>query len=250
VEAVGVGFVVALAIGLTGVGGGTIAAPLLIFVLRMKAAIAVGTALTFAAAIKILVVPLYAARRQVDYGILGWMTLGGLPGVVLGGRFLVSMSRSLDQHLLYTLLGVTIVMASILNAYRILRPPSTHAERNHPRTLAAATFPVGLEMGFSSAGAGALGSLALLGLTKLDGVTVVGTGLVFGLVLAAVGSGIQISAGNIDLATLERMLVGGACGGFIGAVLAHRIPSRPLKWGMAAFLAILGVQLLMRGLRA
>jgi uncharacterized membrane protein YfcA len=248
VEAVVVGFVVALAIGLTGVGGGTLAAPLLIFFLRLKAAVAVGTALTFAAAIKILVVPLYAARKQIDYGILAWMVAGGLPGVLIGGRFLIALSKTMDQRALYLALGIIIVIASLLNIYRILRPPSIHGERNRPRTLAAAMFPVGIEMGFSSAGAGALGSLALLGLTKLDAAPIVGTGLVFGLVLAAIGSGIQISAGNIDVAVLERMLIGGVVGGFAGGVLAHRIPSRPLKWGMAAFLAVLGVQLLMRGI--
>ena len=73
------GFIIATAIGLTGVGGGTITTPLLILVLRMKGAVAVGTALTFAAIIKFLVAPMYLMRRQVDFKILAWMCLGGVP---------------------------------------------------------------------------------------------------------------------------------------------------------------------------
>ena len=46
---------------------------------------------------------------------------------------------------------------------------------------------IGAEVGFSSAGAGALGSLALMSLTPLTAAQVVGTDVVFGLVLVSVG---------------------------------------------------------------
>jgi uncharacterized membrane protein YfcA len=247
-SAVLVGFIIATTIGLTGVGGGTIATPLLIIVLRMKGAVAVGTALTFAAIIKLLVVPIYVARKQVSYKTLLWMVIGGLPGVLIGGRLLVSVSKSVDQHMLYLILGITILVAAILNVIRLVRMKGMSGTGNRPRWLAPLMFPVGAEVGFSSAGSGALGSLALLGLTNLEASQVVGTDLAFGLILSVVGSGIQIVAGNFNGLVLEQLLLGGVLGALVGALLANKIPSRPLKWALAVWLACLGFQLFYRGI--
>ena len=52
------GFLIAFAVGLTGVGAGSITAPVLILFFHMKPAVAVGTALSFSAAIKFVVLPL------------------------------------------------------------------------------------------------------------------------------------------------------------------------------------------------
>jgi uncharacterized membrane protein YfcA len=246
--AIFLGFIIASAIGLTGVGGGVITTPLLILVLRLKGAVAVGTALTFAAIIKFLVAPMYLFRRQVDFKILAFMCLGGVPGVIVGGLFLNKLSKSVDQHLIYLVLGITIVIASALNIYRLLRTKGMAGTGNSPRWLAALMLPVGAEVGFSSAGSGALGSLALLGLTKLDAAQVVGTDICFGLVLSVIGSGIQIFAGNYNGLILEQLLIGGVFGSFVGGFLALKIPSRPLKWALAVWLAGLGIQIFMRGL--
>ena len=50
-------------------------------------------------------------------------------------------------------------------------------------------FPVGAEVGFSSAGAGALGSAALLSLTPLAPAQIVGTDIAFGFLVSLIGSG-------------------------------------------------------------
>ena len=78
----------------------------------------------------------------------------------------------------------------------------------------------------------------------------VGTDLAFGLILSVVGSGIQIVAGNFDGEMLTKLLIGGALGALVGGILAQQIPSRPLKWGLAVWLAALGVNLFMRGVTA
>ena len=79
-----IGFVIALIIALTGVGAGVVTAPLLILFLHVPVEIAVSTALAYAAVVKLIVVPVQMARKQVNYRILGWMCLGGVPGVILG----------------------------------------------------------------------------------------------------------------------------------------------------------------------
>ena len=78
------GFLIACAVGLTGVGAGSITAPVLILFFHLKPSIAVGTALTFSSAIKFAVLPLYLKRRQVDYRIMACSALGAFPGVLVG----------------------------------------------------------------------------------------------------------------------------------------------------------------------
>ncbi|MBV9103112.1 MAG: sulfite exporter TauE/SafE family protein [Candidatus Eremiobacteraeota bacterium] len=241
-----IGLLIATAIGLTGVGGGTITTPLLILVLGRPAPIAVGTALSFAAIIDLVVVPIYMARRQVHFRTLGWMLLGGIPGVVIGG--LVLRRFPVNSHLLYVILGVTIVFAAALNMYRLVRLSGASGTSERHRLLPFIMLPVGAEVGFTSAGAGALGSLALLGLTRLSAAQVVGTDLTNALALATIGGGIQLVAGNCDVALLIKLLAGGVFGAVLGSMLAMRLPSRPLKWALAVWLTVLGIQLFVRGL--
>ncbi len=89
-----IGFIIAVFIALTGVGAGTITTPLLILFLGVPAAMAVATGLLFSAAVKLVLVPAQIARKQVSWRVLGFMLLGGLPGVLLGSLVL----EHLDVH--------------------------------------------------------------------------------------------------------------------------------------------------------
>ncbi len=84
------GFIIAVAIGVTGVGAGVITAPVLILFMHVPPAHAVGTALAFGVAVKMLVVPMQISRKQVDYRVLGYLLAGGLPGVLTGSYMLRS----------------------------------------------------------------------------------------------------------------------------------------------------------------
>src|ERR1019366_9601809 len=84
---IALGFLTAVAIGTTGVGAGIITAPVLILFFQVPPVYAGGTALTFGVAVKVLVVPMQLARKQVDFRVLGYMLAGGLPGGI-GGSLL------------------------------------------------------------------------------------------------------------------------------------------------------------------
>ena len=87
-------------------------------------------------------------------------------------------------------------------------------------------FPIAAEVGFSSSGAGALGTVALLGLTSLSAAQVVGTDLTFGLVLSLVGTGIHMIGGSYDSSLLWQLGIGGIFGANIQRRLAaHSQPS-------------------------
>ena len=233
------GFIIAVAIGLTGVGAGTLTTPLLIMAVGLPARIAVGTSLIFGAVVKIITSPVYMARGQVDWRTLGYMLAGGVPGV-LGGVFLL---KGIDGKTITGVIGTTIMVVAVFN---LMRPT---AEHRHDRTkwLAWICLPIGGEVGFSSAGAGALGALSLLSLTKLPPAAVVGTDLVFGLVLSLIGGGVNAAMGTLDRGVLWQLLGGGVPGAILGAYLAGKIPSKPLKMGLSGAMALLGANLFYRG---
>jgi hypothetical protein len=104
-------------------------------------------------------------------------------------------------------------------------------------------FPVGAEVGFSSSGAGALGTLSLLGLTALDVPRIVGTDLTFGLCLSLIGGGLHLSHGGVDPAMLTHLIFGGIAGALVGTGLAPRIPARAMRLALSLWLFALGVQL-------
>jgi uncharacterized protein len=241
------GFVIALAIALTGVGAGSMTTPLLILLLRVPPAVAVGTALTFGWIVKVASVPVYAARKQVNWRVLGLLLISGIPGVLIGGLLLNKLKNGPYQGTLYAVLGSMIVFTALFHLYRQFRPNPRPSNNDRSRLLPWFAFPIGAEVGFSSAGAGALGSLMLLSLTPLTVAEVVGTDLCFGLGVSFVGSMMQVSAGNYDLALLIKLVAGGLCGALTGSFLAGKVPQKPLRLGLLTMLVILGVQLALHG---
>jgi uncharacterized membrane protein YfcA len=240
-----VGFVVAALIAMTGVGAGTIIAPLLILFLHVPVEAAVGTALAYSAAVKLVVVPVQIWRRNVAWRTLAVILITGIPGVVLGSILFRRIIRNQSNTIwLYLALGLMIAMSSAWHIYRHFRPANVRQGRsNHPRLLALAMFPVGAEVGFSSSGAGALGTLALLGLTPLDAQRIVGTDLAFGLCLSLVGGTLHLSQGGLNPALLANLIVGGILGALVGTGLASRIPARTMRLALSVWLFAMGMQL-------
>lgn len=242
------GFIIAVAIGVTGVGAGVVTAPVLILFMHVPPAAAVGTALAFSVAVKILVVPMQIYRKQVDYRVLAYMLLGGLPGVLVGSYVLAKLNaKGSHQGILYAALGATVMIMASANLYRLWLHPTRNQERDWTYWLPAIALPIGTEVGFSSAGAGAIGSLALLWFTPLSAARVVGTDLFFGLCLSLIGSGFQLSAGNYDLAILTKLVIGGVLGAFAGTYVAAITPQRVFRIVLSIWLITLGVQLCWSG---
>jgi len=243
-----VGFFIAALVGLTGVGAGSLTAPVLILFLGMPPAESVGTALIFGAVTKISVVPVYIARKQVNYRILLLMCAGGLPGVLGGSLLLEHLDIKKQQNLLFLVLGATVLITALYSLYRSARGTASVVKRDHSGILPLLAAGIGAEVGFSSAGAGALGSLALLCLTPLTPVQVVGTDLSFGLVLSMVGGGLHLLSGHYGSGVLLKLILGGLFGAFAGANLAAILPSKPLRIVLSVCLVTLGAELCWRAL--
>src|SRR5689334_3607649 len=137
------GFAIAVAIGVTGVGGGVITAPALILLLGLPPIEAVTTSLIFASVVKLLISPQYLWRKQVDFRILAKLLAGGLPGVVLGAIFLERLNKGQHNATLYGILGGTIFVMSCIHLYRLTKGlGAVRSTGDHSRWLPLIALPI------------------------------------------------------------------------------------------------------------
>jgi uncharacterized protein len=241
-----VGFILGILIGTTGVGGGTITAPILILVMGFPARIAVGTALMFSATLKIFASSLYLLKRQVNLRVLAYLVAGGLPGAMIGAVVLEGLHSSRMNALTMMSVGLIVMVSGICSLWRTRKMVSAATQRL--RLLPVFTFPIGVETGFSSAGAGALGTLLLLNLSSLAPSVVVGTDLVFGFTLSTVAGGIHAMSGSCDWYVLKRLLVGGIVGSAVGFRLSSTLSTTVLRTILLICSTIIGGLVLERGI--
>lgn len=240
------GFFIAFAIGLTGVGAGTLTAPTLIM-LGLDPAKAVGSALAFSAIVKLPAGFLHALHKNVDYRVLRTMLYGALPGVFIGSYFLskLSLAQSLKGLILLTI-GLTILLSILLNLFLLFKNMRIDMTE-HSYVLPFACFFIGLEVGFTSTGAGALGMVLLLYFTRLDTPKCVGTDIAFGLACSLIGSFSHIFLGHAEASFFLPMSIGGLLGVWLGTKLTRKIDPRPLRFIISALLFIVALNLIRRG---
>src|ERR1051325_7574854 len=77
-----VGLVVGLVVGLTGVGGGSLMTPTLVFLFKIPVDMAVGTDLVFASLTKVFGVTSHSARGNVNWRIVTRAAAGSLPASI------------------------------------------------------------------------------------------------------------------------------------------------------------------------
>jgi len=138
------------------------------------------------------------------------------------------------------------ITSSVTFVPRVQNP--TFALKN-TRWLPWLAFPIGVESGFSSAGAGALGTVLLLNYSEMAPAQVVGTDIAFGLVLAIIGSAVHWTFGSISTPILLELLAGGVPGVVLGCLLARKVPARKLRTVVAAVAICAGLQLVWSGAR-
>src|SRR2546427_12959515 len=78
------GFIIALAVGLTGIGGGSFTVPALLLIVGLPAGEAVGTAFVFAGVLRLIAAPVYFLGRDVHSRYFCLLLKGAVPGLVLG----------------------------------------------------------------------------------------------------------------------------------------------------------------------
>jgi uncharacterized membrane protein YfcA len=243
-----IGFFIALAVGLTGIGGGSFTVPALMLIVGLPAATSVGTAFVFAGVLRLIAAPFYMAGRHIHWRYLWLLLQGAVPGLLIGTYLLRLLSTRAGSPVVVILLGVLLTASSSVTfAPRVQNPGFAHKNSSWLPWLA---LPIGVESGFSSAGAGALGTVLLLNYSEMTPPQVVGTDLLFGLVLAVIGSAFHWQFGSISGVVLKQLLAGGIPGVLVGCLFARKVPARKLKVAIAVIAIFAGVQLIWNGARA
>jgi len=243
-----IGFLIAAAVGLTGIGGGSFTVPALVLIVGLTAGEAVGTAFLFAGVLRLIAAPFYLLGKQIHSRYLWLLLQGAVPGLLVGIWGLRLLNRDAGNPIVIVLLGVLLAASSSVTFIRRVQNPG-FAGKNH-RWLPWLALPIGVESGFSSAGAGALGTVLLLNYSEMTPAQVVGTDLLFGLVLAVIGSAFHWTFGSINSPVLVELLAGGVPGVVAGCLLARRVPANKLKTAVAMVAIFAGLQLVWSGGRA
>ncbi|WP_347988279.1 sulfite exporter TauE/SafE family protein [Methylomonas sp. AM2-LC] len=262
------GFAVGLLVGITGVGGGSLMTPLLVFLFGFKPAVAVGTDLIYAALTKSVGVFVHHGKhRSVDWRIVGLLALGSLPFAGLTLYMLnsfIANGKEISHAMTFTL-GVALLLTALSLLVRsiLMRRASKEAivddqlstvensGRFSPRWEKIATVITGAILGvlvtLSSVGAGALGTVALLFLyPRMSTLKIVGTDLAHAIPLTAVAGLGHLSMGNFDLDLLLSLLLGSVPGIWIGSHLSAKIPEHYLRPVLATLLLVIGTKFVLQ----
>jgi uncharacterized membrane protein YfcA len=239
-----IGFIIALGVGLTGIGGGSFTVPALVLIGGLSGNAAVGTAFVFAGALRLIAAPFYVLERNVHKGYLRLLLQGAIPGLLIGTIVLQLLSKR-NSPVVVIILGVVLAFSSAISFTR--RMQNREFARKNSRWLPWFALPIGVEAGFSSAGAGALGTTLLMNYSEMSPSQVVGTDILFGLVLAVIGSAFHLKFGAIDAPILWQLLLGGLPGVLLGCAFARRVPARKLKVIIALIALFAGLQLVWDG---
>jgi uncharacterized protein len=242
-----IGFLIAVGVGLTGIGGGSFAVPALILIGGLPPNAAVGTAFLYAGVLRLFAAPWYVMSKDVNFRYLRPLLQGAIPGLLIGTLVLQLLSKQARSPLVVIILGVVLAVCSTVTFSR--RMQNHRFVETNARWLCWWALPIGVEAGFSSAGAGALGTVLLMNYSTMSPSQVVGTDILFGLVLAFIGSAFHLKFGAINAPILWQLLSGGLPGVLLGCAFARRVPARRLKVIIALIALLAGLQLVWNGTR-
>ncbi|MEI5671647.1 MULTISPECIES: sulfite exporter TauE/SafE family protein [unclassified Nocardioides] len=249
------GFLVGIVVGLTGMGGGALMTPALIFLGVGEAATVVTADLTAAAIYKTGGAVVHAREGSPNLSLAKWLIIGSVPMALLGPHVLAWFTDpdDLDQALILSI-GFALLLAASTYALRLyinlrrVRAGGPTGDPNPPvrpiPTLLVGALG-GLLVGITSVGSGSVIMVALLMLYPgLSAVKLVGTDLVQAvpLVLAAAISNIALN--GIDLGILIPLVAGSVPGTLLGSTLAPKVPQSYIRRGIVVVLTMSGVALL------
>ena len=252
------GFAVGLIVGLTGVGGGSLMTPLLIFGFGIKPYMAIGTDLLFAAFTKMGGTVSLARRRLVPWRLVAALSMGSIPAALATLYVLHWMgpANPLVQKTMTLALGVALLMTALATMYKAIKGKQV-PRQIAPDQLASATRPrhwslplffgalIGTLVTLTSVGAGAIGVTALMLLYPLLPLPrIVAADIAYAVPLTLVAGLGHASLGSVDWPLLGLLLTGSLPGIWLGSQLVHKTPDRVIRSLLSLLLAYAAVKLI------
>jgi uncharacterized membrane protein YfcA len=230
------GLGVGVLIGMTGIGGGSLMTPLLILFAGVHPTVAIGTDLAYGAVTKTLGGWRHLRKGTVDLGVSKWLAFGSVPGSVLGVVLLDAVLKDKPEALLIGVaVALLVVSGSIL--FRALFLQAAIDRERHEVSLTVGTrvaavtlgAVLGLLLGLTSVGSGALIGLALILVFRLTPHRVVGTDVFHAAIVLWAAGLAQFAYGNVDFGLMANILIGSLPGVVIGTALVEKIPAVVLR---------------------
>ncbi|MBG9387114.1 sulfite exporter TauE/SafE family protein [Caenimonas aquaedulcis] len=252
------GFCVGLVVGLTGVGGGSLMTPLLIFGFGIKPYLAIGTDLLFACTTKFGGALGLARARVIDWPIVGLLSAGSIPAALITLLILRQAGPSDPgvQAVMTTTLGLALLLTAAATLYKAIRGKDTPRDLD-PAQLAVATRPrhwsqpvlfgaaIGALVSLTSVGAGAIGVTVLMLLyPALPLPRIIAADIAYAVPLTLVAGLGHASIGSVNWPLLGTLLIGSLPGIWLGSRLVRHAPDRLIRSLLSLLLAYAGVRLL------
>lgn len=256
------GGLVGFAIGLTGVGGGSLMTPILLL-MGYPAPVAIGTDLLYAAITKSSGALFHHRKQNVNWKAMFLLAGGSIP--VSMALMLLVMKQGLGESenyesLLTTLLGAMLVLTALVigfqkriqrrlppveipAVYRGIDPQFYGYPQKHTAIM---TFILGLILGFcvtmASVGAGAIGAAILFLLyPQWKASSVVGTGIAHAVPLTLVAGLGYLANGLVDLKLLASLLAGSLPGIYLGTHIGSLFSDKVMRTILVSALLVLGI---------
>jgi uncharacterized membrane protein YfcA len=255
------GVVVGVVVGLTGMGGGALMTPVLVFIFGVQPLAAVSSDIVASLFMKPVGGLVHLRNGTVHLGLVRWLCVGSVPGA-LGGVFLLRLIGDGEQlqHTLLILLGGILILASLaltLKAYLNLRARAhrraTGDDRDVPLASVSVRRPVtalvgavgGLMVGLTSVGAGSVLIVCLLLIyPTIRPSQLVGTDLVQAVPLVAAASLGHLLFGDFTIGLTGSILVGAIPGVWFGARLSSHSRGMLVRRALAIVMLASGAKLL------
>lgn len=252
------GFFVGLVVGLTGVGGGSLMTPILIFFFGVKPYLAVGTDLLFAAVTKAGGTVSLARQGLVPWRVVGLLSAGSLPAALITLSVLHRLGPETEgvQAIMTHTLGIALLLTAAAMFYKATRgkvlPRTLHgadldnASRTHHWSLPVVFGAViGTLVTLTSVGAGAIGvSVLLLLFPLLPLPRIVAADIAYAVPLTLVAGLGHASLGSVDWPLLVTLLAGSLPGIWLGTRLMRHTPERVVRSLLSLLLAYAGTKLI------
>jgi hypothetical protein len=252
------GLGIGVLVGMTGMGGGSLMTPLLIFIFGIQPTTAIGTDIFYSAVTKTVGGWRHFRMKTVNMELVKWLALGSVPAAVTG----VAIVSILEQHigeerldsLVYAVLGGTLLMVGVVTLARALilrnlvdERDRFEVERRHKVAAVVIGATTGFVIGITSAGSGTVIAILLIAVYRLSPKKVVGTDVFHAAILLWAAGIAHWVGGNVDFVLAGNILLGSVPGVVIGAALSDRAPQGFIRTALGLVLVGSGIVTIQKG---
>jgi uncharacterized membrane protein YfcA len=246
------GLFIGVLVGMTGIGGGSLMTPMLVFLFGFKPTVAIGTDILHGAIFKSFGAIRHRQLGTVHARLTLWMLLGSAPLSLIGVALSTWLKHRYGDGFEDTagiILGIALIAGGLGFAAKTFL--TGREKTDAPFVLRASdrriAFLLGMSGGFvvglTSVGSGTFFGLVMLLVFPLTASKVVGTDIFHAAALLWVAGAGHLVAGNVDLHATGWLLVGSIPGVLLGSQVSINLPELALRLALATTLTLSGLKL-------